>query len=213
MIEKGFYQVYSEVVISNFKTFILSVAITIVIRVVIFISPIFLKDRMAQLHFIRYASKKGRSLYKTKMLAGFISTFLLITTLLIVYLSFYSLNNTSMYFDVTVHMFISGFNWYDPTFGQFIVLNIVAIYGLGLIMALLAMVFSSVVPNYIVLIGVQIPIIAGVIGIGLLYLITNIIAIWIPQSVVPTTYTSMLLIGIFLLMYMWKREKNRNILE
>lgn len=213
MKEKGLNDVYPEVVISNFKSFILSVAITIMISVVLFISPIFLKDRMAQLLYLQYVSKKGRNLYKTKIAAGLISTFLLITILLIVYLSLYSLNNTSMYFEVPVHMFIGEYSWYDPTFFQFIVLNIVAIYGLGFIVALLAMVFSSIVPNYIVLIGVQIPILAGPIGYGLLYLITLIISIWIPQWLVPTTYTSMLLIGTGLLAYMWKREKKRSILE
>jgi len=213
MRKEGLYGVYPEVVIRNFKTFILSVAITIMISVVLFISPVFLKDRMGQLLYLQYASKKGRNLYKTKVVASLISTFLLITTLLIIYLSFYSLNNTSMYFDVPIHMFIGEFNWYDPTFFQFIVINIVAIYALGLIVALLAMVFSSIVPNYIVLIGVQIPIIAGIVGYGLLYLITLIVSIWIPQWVVPIAYTTMLLIGIGLLLYMWKREKMRNILE
>lgn len=213
MREEGLYGVYPEVVIRNFKTFILSVAITIMISVVLFISPIFLKDRMKQLLYLQYTSKIGRNLYKTKVLAGLISTFLLITTLLVIYLSFYTLNDTSMYFDVPIHMFIGESNWYDPTFFQFIVINIVAIYALGSIVALLAMVFSSVVANYVVLVGVQIPIIAGIVGYGLLYLITLIISIWIPQWIVPTTYTSMLFIGIGLLLYMWKREKKRSILE
>lgn len=213
MREEGLYGVYPEVVIRNFKTFILSVAITIMISVVLFISPIFLKDRMKQLLYLQYTSKIGRNLYKTKVLAGLISTFLLITTLLVIYISFYTLNDTSMYFDVPIHMFIGESNWYDPTFFQFIVINIVAIYALGSIVALLAMVFSSVVANYVVLIGLQIPIIAGIVGYGLLYLITLIISIWIPQWIVPTTYTSMLFIGIGLLLYMWKREKKRSILE
>lgn len=211
--EKGLYGVYPEVVIMNFQTFILSVAITIMISVVLLISPIFLKDRMANVLYLQYTTKKGRSLYKTKVVVGLISTFFLITSLLIVYFSFYSLNNTSMYFDVPIHMFIGEYSWYDPTFLQFIVINIIAIYVLGFIMALLAMVFSSIVPNYIVLIGVQIPIIAGIIGYGLLYLITRIISIWSPKWIVPTTYTCMLVVGIILLVYMWKRESKRNILE
>lgn len=213
MKEKGLYGVYPETVIRNFKTFILSVAITIMISVVVFISPIFLKDRMGQLLFLQYTSQKGRHLYKTKVLAGLISTFLLITTLLIIYLSFYSLNNTSMYFDVPIHMFIGEYNWYDPTFFRFIVINIVAIYVLGFIMALLAITFSNIVANYVVLIGVQIPILAGTIGYGLLYLITSIISIGIPKVVVPTMYSSMLLLGIGLLLYMWKRERKLNIIE
>ena len=99
--EQGLYPVYPEVALDNFKRFILYVAITIIFSVVLVVSPVFLKDRSRQLLGLQYTARKGRNLYKTKSLAGLISTFLVISTLLIVYFSFYSLNNTSMYFEGT----------------------------------------------------------------------------------------------------------------
>jgi len=118
MIEKDHYQVYPEEATENFKQFIFPVAVTVIFSVVFMISPGLLKDRSRRMLDLQYTTKKGRNLYKTKVAAGFITTFAVITILLTIYFSFYSLNNTSPFFDVPMHMFIGGWYWYDPTFFQ-----------------------------------------------------------------------------------------------
>jgi uncharacterized membrane protein YciS (DUF1049 family) len=212
MIEKGQYQIYPGVAVENFKSFISNVAITIIISIMLVISPVFIKDRSRQLLDLQYTMKKGRSLYKTKVAAGLISTFIVMTALLVIYFSFYSLNNTSMFFKVPIHMFIGDFYWYDPTFFQYIVLTIIAIYIIGFVFALLAMSFSSIMPNYISLIGIQIPLVVAMIAFGLPYLMIHIISIWVPKWIVPTTYIVMLLVSVVFIVLLWRREKKRDII-
>lgn len=205
------YQVYSEVVFKNYKRFIQNVAITILFSVVFVISPIFIKDRTRQLLELQYSMKIGRNIFKTKVIAGLISTFLVVTTLLIVYFGFYSLNNTSMFFNVPIHTFIGDYYWYDPTFFQYILLTIVAIYVISFSFALLAMSFSSIMPNYISLIGVQIPFVVFMIGYGIPNVLSRIISILHPKWFVPTFYSCMMIICIAFLLFLWKREKKRDI--
>lgn len=212
MIENGQYEVYPGVVMDNYKSFASNVAITIILSVVILISPIFIKDRSRKLLDLQYTMEKGRDLYKTKIAAGLISTFILITALLIVYFSLYSLNNTSMFFNVPIHMFIGDFYWYDPTFIQYILLTIFAIYILGFIFALLAMSFSSIMLNQITLIGIQIPVVIAMIAFGLPYLLTRIINIFVPKWIVPSTYSVMIIISVVFIALLWIREKKRDIM-
>lgn len=211
MITAGQYQVYPEVVMENFKEFIFNVAIAILVSVVLIISPVFIKDRSRQLLDLQYTTRKGRELYKTKLAAALISTLGVITALLIVYFGMYALNNTEMYFHVPIHMFIGTFSWYDPTLLQYIALTVAAIYILGFVYALLAMSFSSIMPNYIALIGIQVPFVIAMITYGLTYLVTRIINIVMPQWVVPTSYSGMVAVSVLFIIFMWKREKHRDI--
>lgn len=208
----GHFQVYTEVAIENYKFFIFNVAITIILSVVLVISPLFIKDRSRKLLDLQYTTRKGRNLYKTKVAAGLISAFLVITTLLAVYFSFYSLNNTSMFFNLPIYVFIGVPYWYDITFFQYIVLTVIAIYTLGFIFALLSMSFSTRMPNYISLIGIQIPLVVTMTSYGLEYLMTHIISLRMSQWVVPTVYSGMVLISILFVMIMWRKEKKRDIL-
>jgi hypothetical protein len=64
-----------------------------------------------------------------------------------------------MFFSVPIYTFIGDYYWYDLSFIQYIVLTVRAIYILGIVFALLAMSFSTIAPNFIALIGVQIPIV------------------------------------------------------
>jgi hypothetical protein len=211
LIAAGKYGVYPEVVIENFREFIGNVAIAILFSVVLVISPMIIRDRSRQMLALQYTSKKGRDLYKTKIIAGLISTFIVITALLAVYFSIYSLNNTSMFFEVAINTFIAGPVWYDPTFFQYILLCVAAIYVVGLVFGLLAMSFSSIVPNTMALIGIQIPLVIGMIIFGMKPLIRYIIAIWNPQWLVPAVYSTMVVVSILFITYLWKREKKRDI--
>ena len=212
LIAQGKFGIYTEVVIRNFKTFIANVGIAILFSVVLVISPAILKDRSRQLVPIQYTTKKGRNLFKTKILAGVIATVIVITALLSVYFSLYSLNNTSMFFNVRINTFISNESWFDPTFFQFILLCIAGIYIIGLVFALLSMAFSSLVPNTVSLIGIQIPFVVGFLIIGLYPLLPNMIAVSNPKWLSLISYCSMIIIVILYVAVIWKREKKMDIL-
>ncbi|MEJ8545009.1 hypothetical protein [Brevibacillus borstelensis] len=209
--EAEHYPVYPEVAIENFKSYISRVAIAVILSVVLVISPVFLKDRSNRVLELQYATKKGRNVYKTKAAAGMISAFIVMTTLLLIYFGLYSLNRTSMFFKVPLHMFIENYSWYDPTFFQYMILSAVGVYILGFVFALLAMSFSSIMPNFVSLIAIQIPFFIAMIAYGLSYLIVRIISIWVPKWVVPTSYFAMGAISVLFLILMWKREEKRDI--
>ncbi|MFJ7935939.1 hypothetical protein [Sporosarcina sp. NPDC096371] len=205
------YGVYPEVAIMNFKEFIGNVAIAILISVVLAISPMILRDRSRQVLALQYTSKTGRSLYKTKIFAGLISAFVVMTALLTIYFSIYSSNHTAMYFDLPINSFIGHEFWYDPTFFQYILLCVAAIYVIGFVFSLLAMSFSSIVPNSMALIGIQIPFVVGIIILGG-PLMRYILSIGYPQWLAPIAYSVMAVGSLLFIIILWKREQKRDIL-
>ncbi|MCG7344598.1 hypothetical protein MHZ92_10655 [Sporosarcina sp. ACRSL] len=212
LIAEEKFGVYTEIVIRNFKSYITNVGIAILFSVVLVISPTILRDRSRGLLQLQYTSKKGRNLFKTKLLAGYTATFIIITGLLTVYLGLYSLNNTSMFFKVRINTFIANESWYDPTFFQFIMLCVAAIYLIGFIFVTLSMSFSNVVPNMVSLIGIQIPFVVGFLIFGLNRLLPNMILIWIPKWLTPFSYGGMVIVCIIFIYYLIKREKKIDIL-
>lgn len=212
MMEAGHYQVYPEITFENYKSFIRNAAIVILVSVVLVMSPIMIHDRSALMLDLQYTTKKGRAIYKTKIAAGLISTWLLITALLTIYFAIYSFNDTSMFFPVPVHMFINpDYYWYDPTFFQYIVIHVAAIYVIGFIFMLIAVIFSTLMPNYVSLIGIQIPFVIGMIAFGLPNMLDRIIDIRFPQWAMPALYSLLAAASIGLAVMTWKREKRRDI--
>ncbi|MGM9922920.1 MAG: hypothetical protein ACI35R_01570 [Bacillus sp. (in: firmicutes)] len=213
-VNESFY-VYPETAFENFKEFILSVAIAIIISVVLVISPIFIRDRSRQLIDLQYTAKTGRLLYKKKAIAGVLSTLTVITALLAVYFSIYSLNNTAMFFPVPIYTFIGigDYYWYDLSFIQYIMLTVIAIYILGIAFALLAMSFSTIAPNFIALIGIQIPIVFPMLTFGLNYLINRIISYGLPKWLVPTSYCALIAVSVLFIFLLWKRERKMDIVQ
>lgn len=212
LLENGMFQLYPEVAIRNFDRFIEGVASTILISVLLVVSPIFLQDRNRRLLDLQYTTEKGRALYRTKVLAGALSTFWVVTGLLAVYFGFYAQNKTTPYFDVPIHMFVGRWYWYDPTFFQYIVLCTIGIYMLSFVFVFLAMGFSTIMPNYVTLIGIQIPLVIWMIGDGFNRLLTGMIDLWQAKWFVPTMYIALMIVSVGLMVYLSKREKKRDIL-
>ena len=209
----GSYDVYPETVFTNFKDFILNVTIAIIVSVVLVMSLTFIQDRSRKLIDLQYTSKIGRSLYKKKAVAGLLSTLIVITALLAVYFSIYSLNNTAMFFPVPIYTFIGDYYWYDLSFIQYIVLTVIAIYILGIVFALLSMSFSTIAPNFIALIGVQIPIVLAMLAFGLVYLINRMISYNLPKWLVPTSYCVLFAMSVIFIFLLWKRERKMDIVQ
>ncbi|MFS0614115.1 hypothetical protein [Lederbergia ruris] len=85
------------------------------------------------------------------------------------------------------------------------------IYVLGFILVLISLSVSHLVPNYITLIGVQVPVIFGLLAFGLRYLLDWITDLDLPQWLVPLCYSFFLVAGIVFIMLLWRREKKRDI--
>jgi len=213
LISEGTYGVYPDDAIRNFKHYILNVAVAILFSVVLVISPSILKDRSGGIVPLQYAAKKGRQLFRVKLAAGYIAAFLIITGLLAVYFALYSLNEPSIFFNVHVNTFFAQDSWYDPTFFQFILLCTAAIYVISFMFVTLSMTVSNLVPNLVTLIGVQIPFVAGFLIFGNRRLLPNMIEISVPKWLVPSLYSAMLLLSLFLLTYLIRREKKIDIIH
>src|SRR5690606_38631058 len=123
-----------------------------------------------------------------------------------------SSNDTSMFFNVRVNTFIGNQSWYDPTFFQFIMLCIAAIYLIGFIFVTLSMSFSNVVPNLVSLIGIQIPFIVGFLIFGLNRLLPYMILIWNPEWLAVLSYGSMIVVSFIIIYCLVKRERKMDVL-
>ncbi len=190
LIAEEKFGVYTEIVIQNFKTFITNVGVAILFSVVLVISPTILKDRSRGTPSVAVHCRKREGIFSRRNSWQDTSPHsLLLLDYLTVYFSLYSLNNTFMFFKVRVNTFIRNESWYDPTFFQFIMLCIAAIYLIGFIFVTLSMSFSNVVPNMVSLIGIQIPFVVGFLIFGLNRLLPHMILIWNPKWLAPVSYS------------------------
>jgi hypothetical protein len=213
LLSTGNYYLYPEETLYNFRDFILNVTIAIILSVILVSSPIFLKDRSLRLVDLQYTSRTGRNVFKKKAIAGLLSTFIVTTVLLAVYFSIYSLNDTAVFFHVPINAFIGGLHWYDITFIQYIMLTVIAIYLLAFVFSLLAMAFSNMMPNFVALVGIQVPIVIGVIIYGLSYLIYDITVLDLPQWLVPVLYVLLVFVGSLTMLLVWRRERRLDIVQ
>lgn len=211
LIDENRFAVYSDVVTSNFKTYKKSIAITIFVSVAILISPVFIRDKIANVVPLQYTSAKGRTLYRTKWFAGLFSGTLLTTILLIIYMALYATNDTQSHFDLPLTSFGWFYHWYDLTFWQYIVLSVGAIFVLSIVLTVLTMAISSIVPNRIVLIAVQIVVLFVMIAVGATYAVQHVINQNYAQLFVPSLFVGFTLFTVLMMWVVWKRELKRDI--
>ncbi|MBY0122897.1 hypothetical protein [Bacillus sp. S/N-304-OC-R1] len=207
----GQIDLYPEVSFWNFQSIISNIAIAVLMSVVLVISPVLLSDRTKNVVDLQYPSKIGRTILRKKFFAGFISAFIVMSVLLAVYLSLYSLNNPVIFFEIPINSFIGQWHWYNLTFFQYIILSIMAIYVLGFLLTFISMGISNLVPSFIALIGVQVPIISALLIFGIPYLLNFIINMWLPIWLVPTLYIVLIIIVIVFVAFLWKRENKLDI--
>jgi hypothetical protein len=211
LLDEERFAVYSEVVPSNFKTYKTSIAIAIFVSIAILISPIFIRDKIANVVPLQYSSAKGRKLYRTKWLAGLFSGTLLTAILLLFYMALYGTNDTKSHFDLPLTSFSWNYYWYDITFWQYIILSVTVIFALSVVLTILIMAISSVVPNRIVLIGVQIVVLFVMIAVGTTYVVRNVIDLNYAQLFVPSLVGGFTLFTGLFMWAVWKRELKRDI--
>lgn len=202
---------YSSVVLDNFYNYKTHMAIIILISVAILMSPVFLRDYRSGMLSHQYTSKHGRRVYWTKWLAGLSSTVLLTIILLAVYMGLYWTNGTVSHFGLPLSSFGWFDYWYDMTFLHYILLSVVAIFFVAILLGILSMAISTIVPNSIVLIGIQIVVLFIMIAGVTMYLIRDIIVIYLPIMFVPAGYISLILITLIVSGWIWKRELRKDI--
>lgn len=211
LLDEKRFAVYTDIVTSNFKTYKTSIAIAIFVSIAILISPIFIRDKIANVVPLQYASAKGRQLYRTKWLAGLFSGTLLTTVLLAFYMGLYQSNDTQSHFDLPLTAFGWDYHWYDMTFWQYILLSIVVIFILSIVLTMFTMVISTVVPNRIALIGVQIVVLFLMIAVGATYAVQHVISLNFSQLFVPGVVGGFTLVTVVAMLVVWKRELERDI--
>lgn len=202
---------YSSTVLDNFYTYKTNMAVIILISIALLMSPVFLRDYRAGLVPIQYASKLGRKVYRAKWQAGLCSAALLSAVLLTIYMGLYWTNGTATHFNLPLTSFGWYDYWYDLTFVQYIFLSVAAIFFVAMLLAILSMAVSTIVPNAIILIGIQIVVLFIMIAGVVMYLIRDILNIWLPQALVPTGYSVLVLGTIVSAWLIWKREMRKDI--
>jgi len=215
ILDKGLEtSVFNDVIFSNYNEFIKSAAKTILLSVMFIITPIYLKDNKDKINYLQYTSKTGRKIFKKKIFAGVLASFILVTVQFICFFIMYSTNNTSMFFNCNINsIYNSIISWYDLTFIQYIALTVIGTYILAFVFTLIPMLVSSISKNYITAIGVQLPIALFSFTILLKYLIDYMTSIFrFPKYFTGLFYMILIFASTISMIIRWKREKRADIL-
>ncbi|SQB58009.1 putative transmembrane protein [Clostridium perfringens] len=215
-LEKGdqLKSVLSYVTFLNYDSLITNFSILVVVTLAFIISPIFLRDEKNKVNCLQYSSKTGRKIGSKKVISAMITAFGISTLELIVLFLMYIPNDTLQFWNCSIN---SKFNymvsWFDLTFGQYIMLTILVIYIITFVVTSVSLFVSSKVKNYVVLIGIQVPILGALImfldNIGLNHMTT----INYPKYIPLIAYVVFIIISILLIINLLKNEKNRDVLN
>ncbi|MFT5872439.1 MAG: hypothetical protein ACI8WT_001370, partial [Clostridium sp.] len=146
-------------VFRNYNILIQSYGVLIVLSIIFMVSPIYIKDSINKVNYLQYTSKTGRKIFKTKLVAALMSSFIIISVHLACFSILYSHNKVEMFFNSSINsIFNYNLSWYNISFIQYIALTVVGIYVLGFAVTLIVTFVSRIAPNYITLIGMQVPI-------------------------------------------------------
>lgn len=213
---------YSEVVGNGFITSILPYYvfenycrtikdefILIVFSIIFMISPIFIKDSTNKVNYLQYTSKTGRKIFKSKIFAALISSFIIISINLICFFMFYSRYKVGMFLSSSINSIFNLWylSWFNISFIQYIALTVLAIYVLGFVITLIVTFISRIAPNYMTLIGVLVPITFIGIFISNNFLLNRLTVVSVPKYFLLIAYSILVLIGLMLIVIRWKKEK------
>lgn len=199
-------------IFENYKTLSGNLAILIFISVMIVVTPMYMADRKNKMTLLQYTTKVGRSLFYKKLVAAFIAVVSVITLQLAFFFYLYKGNDTGQFLDKKVSSVFSFFvSWWDLTFLQYILLTVLSMYVMGIAVLLLVAFISSAAPNYMTNIGLQIPLAAIFIAIGIDYLIKDLTSFHLPRAFLPISLSMLLAVsgGIFLLR--WRKERTADV--
>lgn len=201
--------VFHGMIFENYNNLINQSAMTILLSIIFMISPIYIRDKKNKVQYIQYTCKNGRNIFKKKMVSVVISSFIITTIQIIILSTLYIKNSVQIFFDSNINsVFNYNVSWYNITFGQYIVITIIAIYILVFIFTIISLLVSSRVSNYISLIGIQLPIVVITFGVFLRRLVTCIGDIRFNKWLLPICYLCMFSISIIGFWVRWKKERD-----
>ncbi|MCR1899151.1 hypothetical protein NSA47_09160 [Irregularibacter muris] len=200
--------IFPGLILDNYRSYIRQVSLIILLSVIFMLSPIYLRDKTNNINYIQYTSKIGRRLFKKKAVAAIIASFIIITLQLIVFFLLYATNHTGMFLNSNIiSIFSKTIFWYNLTFTQYIILTVMGIYALGFIIALTVSFISSLAPNYITMIAIQIPLVFFTSKVLIIHLIHSLADISLPKYSRGIAYLGLIMLSLILNIIRWKREK------
>lgn len=195
----------------------------ILISIMFIISPIYLKDKMDKVDYLQYTSKKGRRLFNSKIIAAVISTLIVTTANIGLFLNV-CLDETSKLF---LDCGISGYynspirSWFDLSFKNYIVITLILVYLLSIVMTFVSLYISNKSSKYITAIGVQILIMIGTSSLLLKYILNNATSMYLHirqldylttwRYFIPAIYTIMIVAMILIMRKIYLKEKIKDI--
>ncbi|MBS5938626.1 hypothetical protein [Clostridium sp.] len=202
----------------NYNGFIFNSTALRVISIIFLLAPIFTKDKHRNLEQIQYTTKRGRKLYKDKIIASLIVSGIIVTVELGVLFFLYLTreNTVEVFYNSSINSWLNvGFNWFDLTFKEYIFVTIALIYIFSLCLSLLISFTSRKCTRYITLIGISL-----LLTIVFFKLVTMEFLLWggfgwiyRPKFLVIGFLVIMAVIGIILVLAQNRNEKKRSVLN
>lgn len=215
---KSYRDVLPYEALSNYNGFIFNSAALIVISIIFLLAPIFTKDKHRNLEQIQYTTKRGRKLYKDKIITSLIASTIIVTIELgILFFLYLTRENTvEIFYNSSINSWLSrGFHWFDLTFKEYVFVTITLIYIFSLCLSLLIAFVSRKCSRYITLIGFSL-----LLAIAFFKLVTMEKLLWgglgwiyRPKFLVIGFLIAMAILGILLISIQNKNEKKRSILN
>lgn len=206
--EGSITSIFPYFVLENYNGLIKSVAVLIVLSIIFMVSPICIKDSTNKVNYLQYTSKTGRKIFKTKLVAALMSSFIIISIHLICFFMLYSHNKIGMFLNSSLNSVFNNYLfWYNINFIQYIALTVVGIYVLGFAVTLIVTFVSRIAPNYITLIGLQVPIAFIILSMSSKYLLNMLTSTRLPKYFQLAAYSILVIIGLILIIIRWKKEK------
>lgn len=204
---ENFTSPMNGVIHSNYDKLMLWETVIVIISLAIIISPIFITDNRNKTNYIQYSTKVGRNIVKKKVIAGIITSFIIASFHIIIFFIVYNRLGTFAYLDTYINSFLaSSYFWFDLTFGQYIALTIIILYIISLLTCFISMYISSRVNSYLSLIGIQVPILYGIIIMQLKFGTTNVTNILLPKYTTFGIYASIIIVNIVIFLCILKKE-------
>lgn len=194
-------------VFNNYNNIIKYFGACIVIGIAFMLTPLFLRDRKDKVEYLQYSSEHGRVLYKSKLIAGLISAFIIATVELVICFMLYRSNNTSMFFGSNINSAFNTSFWFNLTFLQYIILTVVSIYIISIITAFISMFVSGKVHSYITGIGVQVPTLFILCGLTEGVLLNYMFSMSMPKYLVFAIYVVLIIITVAIMVGAIRKER------
>lgn len=200
-------------ILNNYNNIIISILGLAIVTVFFMVSPIFIEDKKSKVDYLQYSSKKGRGIFKSKLIAGFLTAIIVTSIEILIMGVLYSTNNTLQFWNCSVNsIFVSQEPlWFDMTFGQYIIITMVFVYIIAMITGIISMYVSSKANSYITLVGVNIIILGIVFYLGFIG-IDNFGTIYSPKFLQLSVY-GIFLVVIGILSFLILKNRKMKVLD